>query len=108
MFEGTIRIGYRDCKVEAWPTDDAIESGAFADYDAAQQLIRVRTDLPPQLTAECLLHEVIHAAYDVGCLDVADSEERVVSVLGAQLSQVIRDNPDLIAYLQYALALSPL
>lgn len=108
MFEGTIRVGYRDYQVEAWPPREASANERYAECDRINQVIRVRDDLPPQFMAECLWHEVIHAAYDIGCLDSTDGEERIVSVLGNQLSQVIRDNPDLIAYLQDALSPQPL
>ena len=100
----SIRVGYRDYAVEAWPPREASASERYAECDRVNQIIRVRDDLPEQLTAECLLHEVIHAAYDMACIDIGDSEERTVSALGNQLSQVIRDNPDLVAYLQEALA----
>jgi hypothetical protein len=103
-----IRIGYRDYEVQSWKSSEASASERYAECDRINQVIRVRDDLPEQLTAECLLHEVLHAAYDMGGIDPGDGEERTVTVMSIQLSQVIRDNPALIAYLQEALAPRPL
>lgn len=100
----TIRVGYRDYRVEEWYALAATAAERYAECDRVALVIRVREDLPPQIKAECLIHEALHAAYDMAGLESGDPEERTVSLLANQLSQVVRDNPALVAYLQSALA----
>lgn len=59
--------------------------------------IRVDESSPHRLKAATLWHEILHAALYQSGLEPED-EEQIVIALGYTLSQVIRDNPALIAY----------
>jgi hypothetical protein len=99
----SIRVGYRDYAVVEI---SAIRSEAEAAYGRHSSLvceIEVRTDTKPHETVDTLLHEVLHAAWSVAGLNSKDGEERVVTALAHQLTQIWRDNPDLVAYLSEAL-----
>jgi len=102
-FPTTLRIGYRDYRVEVWPALTATSNERYAECDRVAQVIRVRDDLPKQFKAECLLHETLHAVYDMAGISENDNEERVVTHMSTHLAQVIRDNPHLLAYLEWAL-----
>jgi hypothetical protein len=99
----SIRVGYRDYRVEMWSAITATSSERYAECDRVALVIRVREDLPEQFKAECVLHETLHAAYDMAGLESGDPEERTVSLLSNQLAAIWRDNPDLVAYLSEAL-----
>jgi hypothetical protein len=99
----TIRVGYRDYDVlEISPLKSEAE-GAVGRHSAVVCQIELRTDTKPVETADTLVHEVLHAAWSVAGLSVKDGEERIVTQLAHLLTQVIRDNPDLVAYLSEAL-----
>ena len=99
----SIRVGYRDYTVEEWPANLASVSNRWGECDRRNLGIRIQQDLLPAMRAEVLLHEVIHAAYEMGALDEKDGEERIACVLGNQLTQVWRDNPELIAFMSESL-----
>lgn len=99
----SIRVGYRDYAIEKWMPALASASGRFGECDRLNLVIRVREDLPASITAEVLLHEVIHAAYANGALEAGDGEERVTETLANQLSQVWRDNPDFTDFMSASL-----
>lgn len=99
----TLRIGGLDYTVKEWNKQAAENAGCWGLCDRTTLTILVCEGLPPQREAEVLLHEVLHAAYDVGGLNaIAEhlSEERLVGVLTYQLIAVWRDNPQLVAYLE--------
>lgn len=99
----SIRVGYLDFAVEDWKPSEAHVNGRFGECDRHHMVIRVRADLGPQKKAEVLLHEVLHACYDVGCLS-GDDEEKIVSIFGNQLAQVWRDNPDFVQFMSASLS----
>lgn len=69
--------------------------------------IGVWPEMNLQKQAEVLLHEVFHAAWNAGGLDgitKSPSEEEVVVAFGIQFLGVIRENPDLMAWVQSAYA----
>lgn len=97
----TLRIGYRDFTVEAWAKPPIEVAG---ECDTNWGAIKVDTQYGPERTAEVLLHEVLHAAYRNGGIEQGDSEERVVTILANQLSQIWRDNLDLVTFMSESLA----
>lgn len=99
----TIRIGWLDYSVEEWPALEALSDGKEGDCDKSNSVIRVCTAYGPVRSAEVLLHETIHACWDMGSLGSRESEERVATVLAKQLAQVWRDNPKLVAFVSAAL-----
>lgn len=94
----SVRVGYRTYRVEEWSPAQATAADAFGECDKVNGIIRIRSDLEQALKAEVLSHEIHHAAYFHGQLEPGDSEERVVSVMAVQMTQVRRDNPDWVAF----------
>jgi hypothetical protein len=66
--------------------------------------IRLRKEFSsPQQAADVLLHEILHAVWHVGGMNHKDGEERLVATLATQLCAVVRQNPNLVTFLQGAL-----
>lgn len=64
--------------------------------------IAVAPDLAGTVTAETVVHELLHAITDLTGLEdrLGDAlEEEVVRALSPRLLELLRDNPDLVAYL---------
>lgn len=101
----TVRVGPFDYDVQSWAANDAPDN---VNGECALNLlrIRIRDDMVPQKLAEVLLHEVLHAMWDIAELGEAVDEETAVSGLGKQLLAVIRDNPELIDFV-YACVAAP-
>lgn len=62
-----------------------------------------RIYLNPQMSAasasDTLLHEIIHAIWTVSCLPDRAAEELVASTLGTWLQMVLKDNPEVAAFI---------
>lgn len=102
----SVRVGCFDYAIEEWDTRLANAAERFGECDRLNNVIRVRTDMPPARVAEVLLHEVLHVIWEVGCCDSGD-EEKVVSILAMVQCQVWRDNPDLIAFMTKMMCAKP-
>lgn len=94
-----IRVGYRDFTIEEWPTARACSADRLGECDKDGGIIRVRTDFGQVKTASTLLHEVLHAAYHMGNIN-GDDEENIVSIFANQLTQIWRDNPQFVAFME--------
>jgi hypothetical protein len=99
----SVRIGYRDYTIENWASNMAAGAHRYGECDKMNGIIRVDTQFGPVKAANTLLHEIMHACCDIGEREDADNEERTVSVLAGTLTQVWRDNPDLVAFMSQAL-----
>jgi len=92
-----IRIGPNDVNIEFTSLNGEI----FGDYSYINNLIRIEKTLTGGPFVDTILHEMLHAIWRLGQLkDVKETEERTVSVTASYLAQIIRDNPELIAWLQ--------
>jgi hypothetical protein len=100
----SVRVGYRTLAVEAWAHEEADTAGECGRFDTENDRILIDTAYGAATVAETLIHEVLHACYALGHVSEQDSEERTVAILSTQLAQVIRDNPDLVAFLSESLS----
>ena len=92
-----IKVGAIDVEVLSVPLDGEL----FGDFDYLKARIRVEEDLKGPLLVDTILHELFHAFWQIGKLkDKKEEEERVVSVMATIMTQVLRDNPNLITWLQ--------
>ena len=88
-----VRVGYLVCPVRAMPVDESKERGEAGCFDRSTGVIEVADDLSPPLTADTLLHEMLHGMCLLGGLQLEeDVEERIVRVLTTQLLSAMRDN----------------
>ena len=95
-----MRIGAFDVEIlEGVEVDlDLAREGNTADSDVEYLQIRVRSDVPPQIRREALLHEILHHVFAQTALPeiVGDHEEIIVRSLSTILSTCveIRERPD--------------
>lgn len=79
------------------------EEDSRGDSRPDQLLIRLDTDRPHTAVAETLLHEVLHIVWNQTSMRSSeacrDIEEAAVQALTPWLLGVLRDNPELVAYL---------
>jgi len=98
-----IRVGAIEYRVIDWNYQDAQSAERNGECDRGNRIIRIREDLNDDDKARVLLHEVLHAAYDMGALDDGCTEEKVVTVLANQVTAIWRDNPAFVRFMNAAL-----
>lgn len=104
----TVKVGpyTYDVFLESSETNQDL-GNCYGYHDFDELSIVIRKELPLSLQRGVLLHELLHALYDVSELDEthineekkAHVEEVVVSRLTAHLLSLVRDNPKLVEYL---------
>lgn len=97
----SIKVGPFVYAVKRWKRLPAENAEAWGMCDRASTVILLAETTSHQKQREVLLHEVLHAIYGVTGLHHKDGapEELVVTDLSPTLLSVLRDNPDLVAYL---------
>lgn len=101
-FPTAVRVGYRDYVIEKWESRAANERSSWGEHSGQLGVIRIDEVLierDPVKAANSLLHELVHACWTNADLADEDKEERVVTGLANQLTQVWRDNPHVIAWI---------
>jgi hypothetical protein len=69
----------------------------------ARQEIALEPELGPDATAEVLTHEVVHCLLDQAPLELSSAEEeRIARAFGYSLLELLRRNPELVAFLTQA------
>jgi hypothetical protein len=98
-----VRIGPFDVRVGE--LDAAIAKENYGQFSADDLEIRLRRDFAsPSMAADTFIHEVLHAVWWVMNAHAKDSEERIVTLLSTGLTQFLRDNPAVLAWLRKSLA----
>jgi hypothetical protein len=92
-----VRIGYRDFKIKPFP--QGFGERLDGETDFSNLTIMFHESLDPSVKSSTLLHEILHVVFDEFALAKDDCEERVVSAFTNGLCQVIRDNPDVLAFI---------
>ncbi len=96
----SIRVGCADVTVIVWTALGAAGARRWGEWSAIEQVIRIQENMPSGPRAvEAVLHEVLHAiwwAYSMPEEKLA--EEQTVSILGAAMTALWRDNPALLAW----------
>ena len=100
----SIRVGFRTYRIEDWRPQSAASRGVYGEHSSMEGEIRIDRSYGPIKTADTLLHELLHACFAVGALQDNDDEERTVTVLAHQMTQVMRDNRELVEWLAWATA----
>ena len=98
----SVKVGHRDISIEL-VSEDELDS-AWGDYLAKKQRIRIDKDRMPQGMAETLLHELDHAIWPDQWTLVGDVEETFVSALAPRRAALMRDNPELFAWIMHSLS----
>lgn len=97
-----IRIGPFDFRVRLCTRKEAESRAALGWIEKNDLEIIIQEGLPPMRTAEVVLHEVFHGVWEVASFGDCEKEEIVVTGFGVNFLQVLRDNPDLLAFFEDA------
>lgn len=98
----SIRIGPHDIKVVrlTHPAQWARRPGRTAGFSSWSYEITVAPDnLPLSDLVDALWHEINHGIAAVYHLQDGDTEERRCSIMGTAMAALVRDNPDLFAWM---------
>ena len=97
----TLKLGHRKFRVVPFETLDGPDAGLI-DYEA--QTISIASTLTAEEQARVLIHELLHAAWDMaGNLGAALEEEAACEALDGPLATIFSDNPHLFGVLRLAL-----
>ena len=101
----TIRVGCYDIRIIAIsPVEHPDNANDYGAFHPAEQEIRLHPKFPTgALAVDTLLHELLHAAWFASANPRQCGEERAVSGLSPVLTQIIRDHPEILAWMQKAL-----
>jgi hypothetical protein len=91
----SIKVGCYDIAVHELKELESLSHGIHGHYSDLEHCIRINKDLSPQVLANTLIHEVLHACWAYGALGAEEEEEQVVTVLANVFTQVVQDNPEL-------------
>lgn len=100
FFIGTYRFVVKWSNKKAEAHHGAGDTTAGVSFVGTQRVI-MRTDMGHDVERETVLHEFLHQALGVVRLDLKENlEERVVGALAPQLLNFLRQNPELVEYVQ--------
>lgn len=95
----SIKIGWCDFRIDEWNPRDAASSNRYGETCRLTKVIRIDVSHGPRQTAVTFLHEILHAIYSVWTMNKEDDEERIVTLSSEGLGTVMRDNPDVFAWI---------
>jgi hypothetical protein len=90
-----VKIGCYTIKIIPMLGFEGFAHGVLGHFSEAEMCIRISKDVPKEVLANTLLHEVFHACYSVAGLREEDDEERIVTCMANTYLQVMTDNPSL-------------
>lgn len=99
-----INIGVFKYTLEHWDPAEADEKECLGLCDRFNFIIYVRSDLPDSGFAETLEHEINHACWHAAALRSRAQEETVVNRLTPVMIMARRDNPEIYAWIDKAVA----
>ena len=94
----SIRVGPFDVQIVSL-TDKERDNNMGTFSDTSLTIALRETYSSQQQEAETLLHELLHAIYEIMGIKAKDTEERVVAQMSIGLAGVLRDNPELMTWL---------
>lgn len=93
----SIMIGALRYNVSVVSMNDFSEGGYRGTHDGNNTCIRVSDRISREAAAHTLLHEIMHAIENVYAIRLG---ERNADLMATAIAQLIRDNPELIDYLE--------
>jgi hypothetical protein len=97
----SVRIGPFEHSIRPMGLVKSVSMNRIGEYDTLNLAIEILEEMPAARRAETLLHELFHGLWHVSGLrnDIDEDEEHAVTVLSLAMAGLIRDNPELVAYL---------
>jgi hypothetical protein len=99
-----IRIGIFEYTLEHWDPEEADKEDCLGQCNRFTFEIRIRSDIPDSSFAEVLEHEINHACWHTAALKSRASEETVINRLTPLMIMARRDNPEIYAWIDRAIA----
>jgi len=97
----SIKVGYRDYKLEEWKQTVASANDAHGQFFAKEGVIGYTVEEKGVSHANTIIHECLHAIIYQWNMDLEEKiEELVVSGLANGLTTIFVDNPKLMDYLK--------
>ena len=97
----SIKIGYRDYKLEKWKQTVASANEAHGQFFAKEGIIGYTDEEKGVSHANTILHEILHAVVYQWNIELGEKEEEtLVNSLTNGLVTVFVDNPELMDYLK--------
>ena len=97
----TIKIGYRNYKLEAWKQTVATANEASGQFFIKEGVLGYNEEAKGVSHANTILHEVMHGIIYQWSMELEEKvEELVVNGLANGLTTVFVDNPQLVDYLR--------
>ena len=89
-----IRVGYRNWRIKCAELRDR-----YGECDKEAGLILYSPGQSPDVRLNTIIHEILHACFESGHVVDSDDEEKTVTILANQLSDVLSSNPDLLQWI---------
>jgi hypothetical protein len=100
----TIKIAVYEYDLVDWEQEAADNEECLGQCDRFAFVIRIRTDIPDSSYAEVLEHEINHACWHAAALKSKAAEETVINRLTPFMLMARRDNPEIYAWIDRAIA----
>jgi hypothetical protein len=95
----TVRVGPHDITIGFYGKDDAEQE--FGNFENAALKINVCREYSSGSQAvDTVIHELCHAMFYASGLRPIKHEEKICGMLGMMFTQLIRDNPELVTWMQ--------
>lgn len=101
----SIRVAAFDFAIKGIEPLSAMAEQKYGWCATIEQAIYVDFNTRPSKVLDTMLHEVLHAMYWAYGMQDEDKEERMVGTMATAWTQVWRDNPGLLAWVQAMCAL---
>ena len=99
-----VKVGGMDINIVRVSLNEEI----FGDFSYINSRIRIEESLKGAVLVDTVLHEINHSVWAIGNLKTEkEEEERAVSVMASYWTQIFRDNPELIRWINRNLAPTP-
>ena len=95
-----IKVSCYDIAIKQWHPESANAKENYGQFSSQDLSIGIDASVHPVKLVDTLIHEVYHAIFWTGGLKDEDDEERTVGVLATGFTQVCRDNPELVKFIQ--------
>ncbi len=97
-----IKVAAFTIDIVNWQHHSAAAQGSFGEFSCLENVIRVDRSTNRFKLVDTLIHEINHAIYWAYGLEDEDKEERIVGTFATAWTQIYRDNPDILDFLQSA------
>ena len=97
----TLKIGYENYEIEYWPPTHATTTEAYGEFFAKEKKIGIDGAQTGASLVNTMIHEAMHGiCFHQGMQLKDDEEERIVNSMANGITQLLKDNPDLVDWIK--------